>query len=180
MNLPERSIIRQTLSVNPRIKSMEIYDINTIYSQYKEFINSNCTDLKDEVEVIVRRRGLSSIMNDSKWLKLQTAILSIPKFEPIYGVQLLTDETEHSPVFEEPTLPIYGGWELIYEDWEYAPPPFFNIEWMAIQPLNKICKGRLVNPEIIDKSNILVEILYKYHIPFEQEDEHTFVIYGYK
>lgn len=96
---------------------MEIYDINTIYSQYKEFINSNCTDLKDEVEVIVRRRGLSSIMNDSKWLKLQTAILSIPKFEPIYGVQLLTDETEHSPVFEEPTLPIYGGWELIYEDW---------------------------------------------------------------
>lgn len=47
---------------------MEIYDINTIYSKYKEFIDSNCTDLKDEVEMIVRRRGLSSIMNDSKWL----------------------------------------------------------------------------------------------------------------
>ena len=76
---------------------MEIYDINTIYSQYKEFINSNYIDLKDEVEMIVRRRGLSSIMNDSKWLKLQTAILSISKFEPIYGVQLLTDEIEHSP-----------------------------------------------------------------------------------
>ncbi|MDC2644391.1 DUF6678 family protein, partial [Bacteroides ovatus] len=169
-----------TLSVNPRIKGMEIYDINTIYSQYKEFINSNYIDLKDEVEMIVRRRGLSSIMNDSKWLKLQTAILSISKFEPIYGVQLLTDEIEHSPVFEVPTLPIYGDWELIYENWEYAPPPFFNIEWMAIQPLNKIHKGRLINPEIIDKSNILVEILYKYHIPFEKEDEHTFVIYGYK
>lgn len=170
----------RTLSVNPRIKGMEIYDINTIYSQYKEFINSNYTDLKDEVEMIVRRRGLSSIMNDSKWLKLQTAILSIPKFEPIYGVQLLTDEIEHSPVFEAPTLPIYGDWELIYENWEYAPPPFFNIEWMAIQPLDKIHKGRLINPEIIDKSNILVEILHKYHIPFEKEDEHTFVIYGYK
>ena len=26
---------------------MEIYDINTIYSKYKEFIDSNCTDLKD-------------------------------------------------------------------------------------------------------------------------------------
>lgn len=170
----------RTLSVNPRIKGMEIYDINTIYSKYKEFIDSNCTDLKDEVEMIVRRRGLSSIMNDSKWLKLQTAILSIPKFEPIYGVQLLTDEIEHSPVFEVPTLPIYGDWELIYENWEYAPPPFFNIEWMAIQPLDKIYKGRLVNPEIIDKSNILMEILHKYNIPFEKEDEHTFVIYGYK
>ena len=32
-----------TLSVNPRIKGMEIYDINTIYSKYKEFIDSNCT-----------------------------------------------------------------------------------------------------------------------------------------
>lgn len=56
----------------------------------------------------------------------------------------------------------------------------FNIEWMAIQPLNKIYRGRLVNPEIIDKSNILMEILHKYNIPFEKEDEHTFVIYGYK
>ena len=47
------AIIRQTLSVNPRIKGMVIYDINTIYSKYKEFIDSNCTDLKDEVEMIV-------------------------------------------------------------------------------------------------------------------------------
>ena len=92
----------------------------------------------------------------------------------------MTDEIEHSPVFEVPTLPIYGDWELIYENWEYAPPPFFNIEWMAIQPLNKIYRGRLVNPEIIDKSNILIKILHKYNIPFEKEDEHTFVIYGYK
>ncbi|MDY3914039.1 MAG: DUF6678 family protein [Phocaeicola sp.] len=153
--------------------------MNTIFSQYKEFINSNYTELKDEVELIVRRKQLSSIMNDTKWLKLQTAILSTAEFEPAYIVQLLTDEIEYSPVFGR--TPTYlGDWKLIFENWEYAPPPFFNIKWMAIQPLLEIHKGRLVNPEIIDKSDILLNILHKYHIPFEKEHEHTFIIYGYK
>ncbi|MCI5559851.1 MAG: DUF6678 family protein [Phocaeicola sp.] len=153
--------------------------MNTIFSQYKEFINSNYTELKDEVELIVRRKQLSSIMNDTKWLKLQTAILSTAEFKPAYIVQLLTDEIEYSPVFGR--TPTYlGDWELIFENWEYAPPPFFNIKWMAIQPLLEIHKGRLVNPEIIDKSDILLNILHKYHIPFEKEHEHTFIIYGYK
>lgn len=154
-------------------------DINTIYNQYKEFVNSNYSKLKDEVELIVRQKRLSSIMNDTKWLKLQTAILSMPDFEPAYSVQLLTDEIKHSPVFGK--TPTYlGSWELLYENEEYAPPPFFNIEWMSIQPLREIYRGRLVNPEIMDESDILLDILHQYHIPFEKEDEHTFVIYGFK
>ena len=158
---------------------MPKYDMNVIFSQYKEFINSNCTRMKDEVELIIRQKHLSSIMNDTKWLKLQTAILSTADFEPAYSVQLLTDEIEHSPVLGK--APTYlWAWELIYENWEYAPPPFFNIKWMAIQPLFEIHKGRLVTPEIIDKSDVLLNILHKYRIPFEKEDEHTFVIYGYK
>ena len=44
-----------------------------------------------------------------------------------------------------------------------------------------ICRSqRLVEPEIIDKSSMLLDILHKFHIPFEKADEHTFVIYGYK
>lgn len=61
---------------------MEKHDINIIYSQYKGFVNSNCSKLKDEVELIIRRKQLSSTMNDTKWIKLQTEILSIPEFEP--------------------------------------------------------------------------------------------------
>lgn len=156
---------------------MKIYDINIIYSQYKGFVDSNYSKLKDEVKLIVRQKQLSSIMNDAKWLKLQTAILSTPEFEPAYCVQLLTDEIEHSPVIGK--APTYSGWELLYEDWEYAPPPFFNIKWMAIQPLREIYRGRLVNSKIINQSDILYNILHKYNIPFEKE-EHTFIIYGYR
>lgn len=158
---------------------MEVYDINTIYAKYKEYVNSDFAALKDQVEFIIRRKNLSSVMNDTKWLRLQTAILSTPKFEPAYHVQLLTDEIEYSPIFRE--VPTYlGSWELLYESYEYSTPPFFNIEWMSIQPLYEVYRGRLVKPEIIDKSDILLNILHKYNIPFEKEDEHTFVIYGYK
>lgn len=77
--------------------------------------------------------------------------------------------------------PAYSGcWEILYENWEYAPPPFFTIEWMAIQPVRKVYRGRLVNPGIIDKSDVLSDMLHTCRIPFEKEDEHTFVIPGYR
>ncbi len=89
---------------------MEVYDINTIYNRYKECINSCYSKLKDEVEQIINQKQLYSIMNDAKWLKLQTAILTIPEFEPDYCVQLLTDEIEYSPVTgEAPTYSWVGN-----------------------------------------------------------------------
>lgn len=157
---------------------MEKYNLNKIYTEYKKFI-TDYADLKESVNKIVEQRKLSSVMNDTKWLELQTAILSIPEFEPAYKVQLLTDDITHSPIFEQ--VPRYlGCWEPIYENYEYSCPPFFNIEWIAIQPRYAVHKGMLVKPEIIDKSSVLLDILHKYHIPFEKVDEHTFVIYGYK
>lgn len=157
---------------------MEKYDINKVYIQYKEFIASY-TDLKALAGKIIEQRQLSPVMNDTKWLELQTAILSIPEFEPAYNIQLLTDNITYSPIFEQ--VPTYlGSWEFIYENYEYSLPPFFNIEWIAIQPLYAVRRGRLVEPEIIDKSSMLLDILHKFHIPFEKADEHTFVIYGYK
>ena len=145
---------------------MEKYDINKVYTQYKEFIASYI-DLKALASKIIEQRQLSPVMNDTKWLELQTAILS------------MTDNITYSPIFEQ--VPTYlGSWEFIYENYEYSLPPFFKIEWIAIQPLYAVRRGRLVEPEIIDKSSMLLDILHKFHIPFEKADEHTFVIYGYK
>ncbi|WP_374047429.1 DUF6678 family protein [uncultured Bacteroides sp.] len=54
------------------------------------------------------------------------------------------------------------------------------MEWIAIHPRFARYRGKLVKPEIIDKTSILLEILHRCNIPFEKEDEHTFIIYGYK
>lgn len=64
---------------------MEKYDINKVYTQYKEFIASYI-DLKALASKIIEQRQLSPVMNDTKWLELQTAILSIPEFEPAYNI----------------------------------------------------------------------------------------------
>lgn len=91
---------------------MEKYDKNKIYTQYKEYIASY-TDLKALVGKIIEQRQLSPVMNDTKWLELQTVILSIPEFEPAYNIQLLTDNITCSPIFER--VPTYlGSWEYIY------------------------------------------------------------------
>lgn len=157
---------------------MKEQDINEIYVKYKEFI-TNYADLKKVANTIVEQRHLSPVMNDTKWLKLQTAISSMPDFEPAYEVQLLTDDVVRSPIFEK--TPTYlGAWELIYENYEFSLPPFFNIEWIAIHPRFARYRGKLVEPEIIDKTSILLVILHRCNIPFEKEDEHTFIIYGYK
>lgn len=74
---------------------MEKYDINKVYTQYKEFIASYI-DLKALASKIIEQRQLSPVMNDTKWLELQTAILSIPEFEPAYNIQLLTDNITYS------------------------------------------------------------------------------------
>ena len=96
---------------------MEKYDINKVYTQYKEFIASYI-DLKALASKIIEQRQLSPVMNDTKWLELQTAILSIPEFEPAYNIQLLTDNITYSPIFEQ--VPTYlGSWEFIYENYEY-------------------------------------------------------------
>ena len=52
---------------------MEKYDINKVYTQYKEFIASYI-DLKALASKIIEQRQLSPVMNDTKWLELQTAI----------------------------------------------------------------------------------------------------------
>ncbi|WP_308746853.1 DUF6678 family protein [uncultured Bacteroides sp.] len=82
---------------------------------------------------IVEQRHLSPVMNDTKWLKLQTAISSTPDFEPAYEVQLLTDDIVRSPIFEK--VPTYlGAWELIYENYEFSFHRFLTLSGLLFIP----------------------------------------------
>ena len=56
---------------------------------------------------------------------------------------------------------------------------FFAIEWIKVRPRYKQKQGRLVNDKIIDERGKFKEILEKYNIPFNEEDN-MFIIYGYQ
>lgn len=136
-----------------------------------QFISS----LKKEVSEIVSMKQLTQRMNDTKWLELQSAIDELP-FPPPYIVKCVTDKDDSS-IGKLDDVPDYlGDWSNYYED---GLPPFFNIEWIKICPRYGKHKGHLVDKEILDETSQIAEILDKYFIPYERENN-MFIIYGYK
>ena len=136
-----------------------------------EFIST----LRQRVSEIIAERHLTSIMNDTKWIELQTAISSLP-FPPPYIVKCLTDENDLSAGRLDETPSYIGDWSSYYEE---GLPPFFTIEWMKVCPRYGKHRGGLLDKEVIDETSQFIDILDKYAIPYEKDDT-MIVIYGYR
>ncbi len=145
----------------------------TEFEEYKKRVSQWLGRRQELVREIVVEKNLSSVMNDTKWLELQSAVYSLP-FLPSYDVKLVTDDAPPQVNFGE--VPTYLG--DLSSFWEEGLPPFFEIEWMKVQPRLAKYRGRLVAPEILDETGEFVAILDRLHIPYETEDG-VIKIYGY-
>lgn len=56
---------------------------------------------------------------------------------------------------------------------------FDLIEWVKINPIEEVFRGRLVEPKLINHAAFVIEMLEACNIYYE-EDEGVFIIYGYK
>lgn len=126
--------------------------------------------LKEKVTSVVEQENMISIMNNTKWLELQRSVRKLP-FLPPFEIKYVTDIHEPEPFDKD--VCYTGNWddELLL--------PFFNIEWIKVRPRYIKHRGRLVNGEIVDEKDMFIEILEKYSISYEEEND-TFIIYGYK
>jgi hypothetical protein len=154
----------------------------TEFEEYKTRLQqwSGYAELKETVHNIIVQKGLSSVMNDTKWLKLQKAIDSLP-FPPPFSERLLTytDDYPISPMVEGLRTcygNCHGNWSSF---WEEGLAPFFVIEWLKVKPRYAKYRGRLVADEIFDETEEFVALLKKLSIPYEEENG-LFMIYGYK
>ncbi|WP_108870051.1 DUF6678 family protein [Aquimarina aquimarini] len=150
----------------------------TRYEQYKYFTENDkdIVKLKQEIEEIVVRKNLSSIMNDTKWLELQKRIETLP-FPPAYNEKLMHWEKREFIFNNLKNEPGYlGDWSNY---WEEGFPIFFTIEWLEIRPKHRKNQGRLVPPKIVDETEELIQLLNNLNIPFEQ-NKGSIIIYGYK
>ena len=158
-------------------RSVDAMDLS-LYEKYK-YLTANDKDivkLKEQVDVVVSNKSLSSVMNDTKWLKLQQGIETLP-FPPAYNEKLIQwDRAQFS--FKNTTKePAYlGDWSSF---WEEGLPIFFTIEWLEIRPKHRAYQGQLIPPKIRDETEELIQLLYRLNIPFEEESG-TIIIYGYK
>lgn len=123
-----------------------------------------------KVRKAASERGLSSLMNQTKWNKLISAVLKELPFPPIYQMKDILTDKPYPVTFDED--------EFGDGDWFEAIYPCFSIEWLRIRPRSLVSCGRLISPEIIDEEKQLINILNKLRIPY-RKDEETIWIYGY-
>ena len=179
------------------IREMKIDDVRKLYrhfdasvyvtefEKYKYFTEHDLDirKFRGKIAEVVHQNQLTSVMNDTKWLKLQSAVPLLP-FPPAYHVKLLscflgtqtTDTEDYSARIFDKEPNYYRDWSSF---WEEGLPLFFAIEWMKVRPRYSKYRGQLVADKVFDETEEFVEILRAHNIPFE-EDNGTFTIYGYR
>lgn len=125
---------------------------------------------KKKVQAIVTEKQLCSIMNNTKWEKLQSGVLKQLPFTPPYQVKYILQEKPEPVTFDNDV------WYL--GDWIEGLFPFYSIEWIKVRPRYVKNKGRLVDGEVIDITEQFRELLHNLHIPYKEENN-VFFIYGY-
>jgi len=128
---------------------------------------------KQQIDAEVARRGLVSVMNDTKWRELQKAVRSELPFAPTYQLKAVFYPDPHPEQFE-PGVNCLGDWsdECLF--------PFYEIEWVRICPilLYRPLWRRTEAPEVRSIEPELLAILHRYNIPYRQ-DEGSIWIFGY-
>lgn len=135
-------------------------------------------NFKKQALSIVQQRNLCSYMNDTKWNELRWAMLNDMPFPPPYIMKTLFEtECYEEKNFQEDTY-FNGDW---YDGFAYSESfkGNFSIEWIKVRPRMLKHRGRLIAPEVIDESAEFEDVLRKYNIPYEKQND-VYCIYGYK
>ncbi|WP_256080405.1 DUF6678 family protein [Massilia sp. YIM B04103] len=125
---------------------------------------------KLQVKAELSKRGLGSVMNDTKWRELLAGIDDLPFPPPYQRKDVLSSEASPES-FDEDVW--YQG------DWNEGIFPLFSIEWIRIRPRYLRHEGRLLPKSVIDCGVQLEQLLQSLKQPYEKFDD-SFWIYGYK
>ena len=92
---------------------------------------------KQQIDSEVAKRGLVSVMNDTKWRELQDAVRTELPFAPPYQLKVVLNPQAYPEQFEA-DVDYLGDWsnECLF--------PYYEIEWIRIRPRFLRRRGRLV------------------------------------
>ena len=137
---------------------------------YSKEVELSLKKLKKKVMSLVEQKNMISIMNDTKWNELRESVKELP-FLPPYEIKFITDTDSPKPFDKD--VCFTGNWD------DEMLLPFFNIEWIQVRPRYIRERGFLIDGELLDETDMFINILEKYSIPYEEQSG-TFIIYGYK
>jgi hypothetical protein len=150
-------------------------DLTTAWTQYKLYVQHHTADHKENVRQRVIERGLTSVMNDTKWLQLLQAVRQLP-FPPAYVQKLVLENIPFEDITIDTDPAWHGDWQPCHES---GMACFYAIEYLKVSPRYAQHQGRLVKPTVIDESAAFEALLKQLHIPYE-EDKGIYIIYGYR
>lgn len=129
-------------------------------------------DRQKELQAIEERQ-LTSVMNETRWKRLNRALSEALCYAPPYQIKYLGEDT----LFPSESLSEY---ELLWGEWEdiWMESSLQSIEWIRLRPKVLIYKGAIVDPDVCDMTDELKSTLKKERIPFVQGKE-TIQIFGY-
>ena len=123
---------------------------------------SGTPDDINKLKRVVQRRGLVGAANDTKWNELIAFARGLESWRPSYRTKWIEGHI--------------SGWDV---EWFYhLPIPFIGVEWLDISLVQRVHRGRLVAPEVIDHSTEILTAINT--IGFESEVRGEVVrIWGY-
>jgi len=124
------------------------------------------------VRKTLERRGLSSVMNDTKWKRLREEVLGSLPWPPAYQLKGVMAE-EPEPRNFEPSCAYHGDWadSAIWQD------PLY-IEWIRVVPVYLEHRGKLLEPNRKSLKNELIDLLRNLRVPHTIE-KNSITIYGH-
>lgn len=104
----------------------------------------------------IERRQLTSVMNETRWKRLNRALSEALCYAPPYQIKYLGEDT----LFPSESLSEY---ELLWGEWEYIwmESSLQSIEWIRLRPKVLIYKGAIVEPDVFDMTDELISTLKK-------------------
>jgi hypothetical protein len=128
---------------------------------------------KQQLDREISKRGLVSLMNNTKWAELQEAVVEELPFCPPYQRKLVLSSLPDPEHFES-DVDYFGDWS------DEGLTPFYQIEWLRVRPRFLEHRGQLIAPEVQSIQSEFLQILRRYHIPHRCEDNIAAIwIYGY-
>lgn len=129
------------------------------------------------VTEMIQKQQLVSCMNDTKWDIFRNAMLHEMPFPPPYEIKTLFEDDSYIADFIAEDAN-YDGW---YDAEDFVNLNYKVIEYLAVKTrYYDTIGGRLVYHKVWhDATEVFLEIMKKYHIPYEKLEEDTFIIYGY-
>lgn len=129
----------------------------------------------NKVAQIIEKRNLYQVMDDTNWRALQMAMLTEMPFPPPYILKKIDERLFELRNNYQDNIHHYGDWS----EKALCRGEYHWIESIEIIPIFQRQIDNDVVMQMVDATEILVNILKKNQIPFEKE-ENRICIYGYK